>query len=241
MKLKLLITFFIVLAVVILYQVFDVGEIISLESLKENRDALQAGVDANPLLYIIGFSLLYFVAVALSLPIAAVLSLTSGFLFGSVVGTIIVVTVATAGAVTVFLLARTLFGKQLQEKYGDKMQKLTKEIEENGFNHMLFLRLVPLFPFFLVNIAPAFTNMKLRTFAVATFIGIIPGSFAFVNAGRGLGDIDTVGDILSPGVLSSFVLLGVSAMVPTIWKKIKGKNQTQEADPTSPEPDVENV
>ena len=230
MKTKLIILALIVLGVIVLYQVFDVGQVLSLENLKENKDSLQASVDANPVLFIAGFSLIYFLVVALSLPTAAVLSLASGFLFGSIVGTLIVVTVATAGAVVVFLVARKFFGAQLQEKYGHKMEKLTKEIDENGFNHLLFLRLVPVFPFFLVNIAPAFTNMKLGTYALATFIGIIPGTFAFVNAGRSLGTIESAGDILSPTTIGSFVLLGIIAMIPTIWNKLKKKSNDTTTD-----------
>ena len=244
MKKKLAILGVIILVVVGLYQFFDLGSVLSLESLKENKDVLRAQVDANPVLFIGIFALVYFVVVALSLPVATVFSLAAGFLFGSIIGTLIVVTVATSGAVAVFLLARKFFGEQLQEKYGDKMMKLTREIEENGFNHLLFLRFVPLFPFFLVNIAPAFTKMKVRTFALATFIGIIPGSFAFVNAGRGLGDIDTVGDILSPGVISSFVLLGVIALIPALWKKFGKKKEAMSSDAQEsiiPEDPVQNI
>ena len=226
MKVKLLIIALVIAGVVLGYQYFGIGDLLSLDSIKENREMLLQEVDERPVWFIGVFSVAYFIAVALSLPVASVLSLLAGFLFGSLMGTVIVVVVATLGAVVVFELTRKLFGEQLQKRYGSKLQKLTDEIERNGFNHLLFLRLIPLFPFFLVNIAPALSTMRLRTYALATFLGIIPGSFIYVNAGQSLTMIDSAGDVLTPQVLISLILLGVVSLIPVLVKKWRASSTT---------------
>ena len=126
-----------------------------------------------------------------------ILSLTMGFVFGRWVGTALVVVAATVGATIVFLAARYIFADAARKRLGALGEKINAGFTENAFNYMLFLRLVPAFPFFLVNLAPAFTSIPLRTFVLATFIGIIPGTFVFVNLGETLGRIDSLQGLVS--------------------------------------------
>lgn len=204
-----------------LYQYFDLSSILSFDQIQENRDAMKMYVENNLALSIVLFSLAYFVSVVLSLPIATILTLLSGFLFGSIGGTVVVVLVATLGATIVFLLAKWLFHDWFYERFGDRIGGMSKEFKDHAFTHLLVLRLVPIFPFFLVNIAPAFTQISLRDYVVATLIGIIPGSFVYAHAGRELGNISNASDILSFEVILAFVLLAVLSVVPMIYKRVK--------------------
>jgi uncharacterized membrane protein YdjX (TVP38/TMEM64 family) len=136
---------------------------------------------------------------------------------------LIIVCAATVGATLVFLAARYLFADAARKRMGGLAQKINEGFTQDAFNYMLFLRLVPLFPFWLVNLAPAFTNVKLRTYVLATAIGIIPGSFVFANLGRTLGQIDSLQGLLSREVVGAFVLLGVFALIPVLIKKFRGK------------------
>src|SRR6185369_15134021 len=154
---------------------------LSLDAVKANRDALLAFADAHfALALAVGF-LVYAGAVAFSLPGGLVLSLTMGFIFGRWVGTVLVVFAATIGATLVFLAARYLFADAARRRMGELGAKISAGFTENALNYLLFLRLVPLFPFFLVNLAPAFTNIRLGTFVLGTCIGIIPATFVYVN------------------------------------------------------------
>jgi len=197
---------------------------LTLETIKSHRDALLAFTEAHFVLaLVIGF-VVYAGAVAFSLPGALLLSLTTGFVFGRWVGTLLVVFAATAGATAVFLAARYIFADAARRRLGALGARINAGFTENAFNYMLFLRLVPLFPFFLVNLAPAFTSIPLRTFVLATFVGIIPGTFVFVNLGQTLGRIDSLQGLVSVETLGAFALLGVFALVPILIKKFKSKS-----------------
>jgi len=196
---------------------------LTLETIKANRDALLRFTEANfATALAIGF-LVYAGAVAFSLPGGLILSLTMGFVFGRWVGTALVVVAATVGAVIVFLAARYIFADAARRRLGVLGEKINAGFTENAFNYMLFLRLVPVFPFFLVNLAPAFTSIPLRTFAVATFVGIIPGTFVFVNLGETLGRIDSLQGLVSWQTGLAFGLLGAFALVPILLRKWKSK------------------
>lgn len=197
---------------------------LTLDTVKSNRDALLAFTrDHFVLALVLGFAL-YAGAVAFSLPGALLLSLTTGFVFGRWVGTVLVVFAATAGATLVFVAARYIFADAARRRLGALGEKINAGFTENAFNYMLFLRLVPVFPFFLVNLAPAFTSIPLRTFVLATFVGIIPGTFVFVNLGQTLGRIDSLQGLVSVETLGAFALLGLFALVPILVKKIKSRN-----------------
>lgn len=226
MKTRLIVTVVFIVVLIVLYQVSGLDELFTLERLQENKEEIQHYAMEMKLMAVPAFATLYFVAVALSLPFAALLSLLAGFLFGVVWGTAIVVSMATLGATAIFLLARFLLGGYFLERYGERLARINRELSENALYHLLFLRLVPLFPFFLVNIAPAFARVKLRDFILATFIGIIPGSFVYVNAGTQLSRVESTSDIFSPSLLISFALLGVLALVPVAWKKWRGARRS---------------
>lgn len=194
---------------------------LSLDVVKANRDALLAFTNAHYVAALAIAFVVYVAATAFSVPGGLVLSLTMGFLFGRWVGTVLVVVAATIGATLVFIAARYLFADAARRRMGALGAKINAGFTENALNYLLFLRLVPLFPFFLVNLAPAFTSIRLRTFVVGTLIGIIPGSFVFVNLGQTLGRIDSLSGLLSTETIAAFVLLGVLALVPVLVKKIR--------------------
>lgn len=211
------------LGAIIAFFAFGGQKYLSLDTIKSNRDALLTFTQDHRLATIVIAFVVYTVAVALSLPGAAVLSLTCGFLFGRWVGSVVIVAAATLGATLVFLAARYLFADWAKSRMGALGRKINEGFSENAFNYMLFLRLVPAFPFFLVNLAPAFTSIKVPTYVLATAIGIIPGTFVFANLGETLGAIDSLSGLLSKQTLLAFALLGVLALVPIAIRKFKSK------------------
>lgn len=195
------------------------------EAVKERRGALLDIAAAHPVLGVAGFTALYAAAVALSLPIATVLTLLGGFLFGRWLGTVAIVIGATAGAAILFLIARSTLGDALRDKAGPLYNKIAANMEHNAVGYMLFMRLVPVFPFFLVNIVPALFNVRLMPYILTTFIGIIPGTFVYANVGRELGTIESPGDLVSPRTLAAFTLLGLFALIPALYKQVKNRKQ----------------
>ena len=220
LKVALLVLF---VGVVVAFFAFGGQRYLTLDAIKANRDALLRFTEAHFAAALVIAFLIYAGAVAFSLPGALVLSLAMGFVFGRWVGTLMVVAAATVGATIVFLAARYIFADAARKRLGALGEKINAGFTENAFNYMLFLRLVPAFPFFLVNLAPAFTSIPLRTFVLATFIGIIPGTFVFVNLGETLGRIDSLQGLVSWETLIAFALLGVIALVPIVIKKMRSK------------------
>ena len=210
-----------VVMLIALFFVFDLGKYLTLESLKANRDALTTFYQKNRIVMAAAFITVYIIQTALSLPGAAVLSLAAGAVFGAVMGTLYVNIGATVGATLAFLVARYLFHDVIQNKFGSRLEKINKELEAQGFNYLLFLRLVPVFPFFLINLGAGLTKMPLRTYFLGTMVGIIPGSFVFCNAGASLATISSMSEVASPRVLGSFALLGMFALVPVLYQKFK--------------------
>lgn len=205
-------------------------EQINLQVLQENKEGLLQFVSNRPFLTVFLYSLVYIGAVTLSLPIAAALTLLGGFLFGKWLGTLIVITSATIGATLLFLIARSSIGAALREKANPLYHKIEYNMQENAANYLLFLRLIPVFPFFLVNIVPALFNISIRVFIWTTFFGIIPGSFVYVNLGEALGDIKSLDDLVSTPILVAFGLLGFFTLLPAIYKQIK-QHYTREEKP----------
>ncbi len=222
---------------------------LSLEFVADNRDALQAFVADTYVLALVGFGLVYAVSTALSLPGGAILTILGGFLFGPIIGGLIVVVGASVGATGIFLIARTSVGEPLARRAGPWLEKLRDGFQDNAMSYLLFLRLVPAFPFWLVNLAPALLGVPLRTYVIGTFFGIIPGTFAFSFVGGGLDSIiaaqrqsfdDCVasgaGDCsfsLDPGalitteLLLAFAALGVVALIPILIKRLRSPNKQQ--------------
>lgn len=191
------------------------------DKLVENKDALKDYVADHYLTAVILFIVVYFLSTTFSLPFALVLSIAGGFLFGSVRGAIYINIGATSGATALFIGSRYLFGDYFQAKYGANIKALNNELEENGKSYLLTLRLIPIFPFFLVNLVVGLSTIPLSTFIWTTAIGIIPGSFVYSYAGNQLSSIQSVEDIVSPSILSALVLLGILALVPTIYGKVQ--------------------
>ncbi len=195
--------------------------------LKANRDRLLAYTHNHYWLILIGTMAIYTASTALSLPVATLLSLTTGFLFGLWVGTAIILFSATLGATLAFLAARYVFAETVSRRMGTMAKKLISEFHRNDFNYLLFLRLVPLFPFWLINLATAFTPIKVQTYVAATAIGIIPGAFVFTNLGQSLGRIDSPDQLLSFKTISALILLGIFALIPIFVKKFRSTKKEE--------------
>lgn len=162
---------------------------LTLEHLANNRESLRAFIEGNYALALAAFVALYVVVVALSLPGGAVLTIGGGFLFGWLAGGLLSIVGATIGATVLFLVAKSTLREVLVAKAGPRLKRFADGFRENAFSYMLFLRLVPVFPFWLVNLAPGLLGVPFRTYVLATMLGIVPGTFAFALAGNGLGSV----------------------------------------------------
>jgi uncharacterized membrane protein YdjX (TVP38/TMEM64 family) len=201
---------------------FDAVRFLSLEAVKEHRDKLLAFADDHYAAAVGLFVVTYAAVTGLSLPGAAILTLVGGFLFGSVFGTLFVNIGATSGATLAFLAARYLLRDWVERKFGNRLGSIQEGFRKNAFSYLMTLRLIPLFPFFLVNMVSGLTRVSIGTYVAATALGIIPGSFVYAYAGRQLGTINSLKEIASPNVLLAFTLLGILALVPVLYKKFAG-------------------
>lgn len=204
---------------------------LSLEMLSERRSALQALVAQNFYLALLIYFTVYFLAVAFSFPAASVLTIFGGFLFGWLVGGTVTAFAATLGAVAVFLAARTAFGGVLKKKAGPFAARLADGFEQDALSYLFVLRLAPVFPFFIVNIAPAFFNVSLRTYVIATFFGILPGTFAYAWLGEGVDSVIVaaseagrrieIADLVTPEITAAFALLALVAAIPPVIRRLR--------------------
>lgn len=202
---------------------FDLGRFLSLEALKENRDSLLAFTDANFSAAVGIFILAYVMVAGLSLPGAVILTLAGGFVFGAGLATLFINVGATTGATLAFLSARYVLRDTVERKFGNWIGPFQEGFGKNAFSYLLTLRLIPLFPFFVVNLVSGLTRVSVGTYVVATAIGIIPGSFVYAYAGRQLGTINSLKEIASPSVIGAFVLLGLLALVPVVYKRVRAQ------------------
>jgi uncharacterized membrane protein YdjX (TVP38/TMEM64 family) len=205
------------------YFYLDLGRFLSLTALKENRDNLLAFTDAHFAAAVVIFIVVYATVTGLSLPGAAILTLAGGFLFGVIFGTLIVNVGATTGATLAFLTARYLLRDTVEQKFGKWLGPFQEGFAKNAFSYLMTLRLIPLFPFFVVNLVSGLTRVNVGTYTAATALGIIPGSFVYAYAGRQLGTINSLKEIASPNVIGAFVLLGLLALVPIVYKRFVAK------------------
>lgn len=196
-------------ALVVAFFAFDLGQLLSLENLSAQREDLEAYRDANPLWTALLFFVVYTLVTALSLPAAAVLTLAGGAIFGLWQGLLLVSFASSIGATLAFLVSRFLLRDWVQAKYGNSLKSLNEGVRKDGGFYLFGLRLVPIFPFFLINLVMGLTPIKARTFYWVSQLGMLPGTIVYVNAGTQLGQIDSTAGLLSPGLIFSFVLLGI--------------------------------
>ena len=202
---------------------------VSFHALENHREWLLAQVATLGFWAPVAFIALYAAVAALSIPGATIMTLTGGFLFGTVLGTLYNVLGATIGATLVFLVARSAFGEVLQQRAGPFLKKLEEGFREDAVSYLLVLRLVPLFPFWLVNLVPALFGMSLGAYVVCTFFGILPGAVVYTSVGGGLGEFLDRGEkpdlhlALPPHLLLPLIGLGVLALVPVAYKHWKKK------------------
>jgi len=225
MKARKVLVLAVVAAALVAFFLLDLGKYMTLSSLKANRDRLLDLRAAHAVPFAAAFLSVYISQTAFSLPGAAILSLAAGAVFGVLRGTLLVVTGATIGAVLAFLVSRTLLREWVVRRFGARMEGIDRGLREDGLSYLLFLRLVPAFPFFLVNLASGITGIPLRTYALGTLVGILPGSLVFVNAGASLAAVENVRQVVGPRTLGSFALLGLFALLPAIVRSVRRRRQ----------------
>ena len=183
-------------------------------------DEITAYRDANPIKSIIIYASIYIIATAASIPGALVLTLVGGAIFGFYVGSLVVVVSATIGATIAFLLARYLFEDLVKEKMGERLAKIRESFRKEGALYLFSMRLVPVFPFFAINLLMGLTSIKTSTYAIASLIGMAPGTMVFVNAGTQLAKLESVKGLLSPTIIASFLLLAVFPYIAKFLLKV---------------------
>jgi len=229
---------------------FGLQRYLSLQAIIEHRDQLVEFVAAHRIAAVLLYALVYIVAVALSLPGGAILTICGGFLFGWLLSGSVTVVAATAGATLIFLIAQSSFGDSLVRRAGPWAEKFADGLRKDAFNYLLFLRLVPAFPFWLVNVVPALFGIPLRTYVIATLVGIVPGTFAYSILGSGLDSIIAAeraryaacveangsgacaikfnaGSLITPQIIAAFVALGIVALIPVVlrWRRERAANK----------------
>ena len=210
--------------------VFDLHTYLSFEALKTHRESLLDWYARNGVLAMAVFIAAYAAVVSLSLPGAVWMTIGGGFVFGLVQATGLVVVGATIGAVAIFLIARFALRDFFMAKTGDAIRRMEAGFNENALSYMLVLRFVPLFPFWLVNLVPALLGVRLTTYVIGTFFGIIPGSFVYCSVGNGLGAVidqggtPDLGVILKPEILTPILGLAVLSLVPVAYKRFKKRS-----------------
>ncbi|WP_417791053.1 FAD-dependent oxidoreductase [Stutzerimonas xanthomarina] len=205
-----------VLVLLAAFFVFDIGQYLNLDALKAQQAAFDAQVQAHPWVAGSVFFIVYVLVTALSLPGAALMTLVGGALFGLLGGTLLASFASTLGATLAMLLSRYLLRDWVQTRFQQRLAKIDQGIEREGASYLFALRLVPVFPFFLINLAMGLTRLPVRTFWWVSQLGMLPGTLVYVNAGRELGQLESLGGILSPGLIGAFVLLG---LLPVLSRK----------------------
>jgi uncharacterized membrane protein YdjX (TVP38/TMEM64 family) len=214
---------------------FDLGRYFTLEYFKGQQQALQNYYAAKPALTISIFMGIYIAVTALSLPGAAIMTLAAGALFGTLTGLIMVSFASSIGATLAFLVARFLLRDYVQNKFGDKLNAINKGVENEGSFYLFTLRLVPVFPFFIINLAMGLTPIKTLAFYLVSQVGMLPGTFVYVNAGTQIGKLESLKGILSPELIFSFALLGIFPLVAKkIINVIKARRAGEPSDHTKP-------
>jgi len=216
----------VIIALIAAFFIFDLQQYFSLEYLKSQKDALNALYTEKPLLVAGAFFVTYVAFAALALPAATILTLAGGAIFGFWTGFLLVSFASTIGATLAFIFTRFLFHDAIQAKFGDRLQTMNDGIEKEGAFYVFGMRLVPIFPFVMVNSLLALTKLKTWTFYWASQIGMLAGTAVYVNAGTQIAQIESLAGIANPKLIGSFVLLGV---FPIIAKKALNFLQSRKA------------
>ena len=206
-----------ILILVLVFKFFGLGDYLTLDFLKQKQAALLSMYESRPLLILSLYCITYIGVTALSLPGAAVMTLAGGGLFGLVTGTVAVSFSSTIGATLACIVARYLLRDWVQKKFGDKLVKINQGMSKEGGFYLFSLRLVPLFPFFVINLVMGLTSIRLMTYYWVSQLGMLPATIVYVNAGKELAKIDSLAGILSPSLIVSFALLG---LLPILTKKL---------------------
>ncbi len=206
----------VVAAIVGLFILFDLDRYFTLSFLKESRDSFAALYSRSPALVIGVYFMIYVVVAALALPGAVVMTLAGGALLGLFVGTVVVSFASTIGATLACFFSRFLLRDWVQSKFGDKLESVNRGIQREGAFYLFTLRLIPIFPFFIINLVMGLTRMPLFRYYWVSQLGMFPATLVYVNAGKELGKIESVAGILSPALLVSFAVLG---LFPIVVKK----------------------
>lgn len=227
MKKRYLLLAIIVLSIVLLLvlRFTEPGQELSTERIFSERDRLLRYVENHFLTGILLFIIAYISIVALSIPGATVMSILGGFLFGPVAGTLAINIGASSGALILFLLARFFFGQAIQQRYEQHLEKFNREFKHNGISYLLSIRLIPIFPFFLINLLAGFTRVKPLSFLWTTMLGILPGSFVYAYLGHTGATIDSVEEGLDFRIITALMLLAALSLIPVLYKKIKAKKE----------------
>ena len=221
----------VVVAGLVLFFAMGWHQYLSFEALSRHRSDLVLFAADNAFLAVLVYVGLYIVVTAFSLPGGVWLTLAGGFVFGGWLAGIYTVVGATIGATCIFLAARYAFADLFREKAGENLKRMEAGFQKNAFNYLMFLRLVPAFPFWLVNLVPALLDVKLSTYVTATFLGIIPGTFVFAFVGAGLGSVfesgaePDLGLIFEPQVLLPILALACLSVVPVLHRKFKSQDK----------------
>ena len=211
------------------FRIFNLGEYLSLSYIKESRQKFESLYAEHTLPVVAGYMLIYILATSLSLPGAAVMTLAGGALFGLLRGAIIVSFASAIGATLACFVSRFVLRDWAQGRFGERLKTVNDGIEREGPFYLFTLRLIPVFPFWLINLLWGLTKMPLRTFYWVSQVGMLPGTIVYVNAGKELGKIDSLSGILSPGLILSFVILGLFPLITkklmALFKSKKGKSK----------------
>jgi len=225
----------IVVGIILLFRFTAVGSYLNPANLEENKDALFERVQEHYAVAVVLYILLYVAVVAFSIPGATVLTLLGGFFFGGIsgiagvaLGTLYVNIGATTGAFLVFLAARYFLGDMVHEKYGDRLERFNRELDENGKNYLLTMRFIPIFPFWLINLMSGVARVKPITFVWTTALGIIPGSAVYNYVGYAFGSVGGESQTVIRNVVIALVALAVISLVPVVLKKVRAKKSGED-------------
>jgi uncharacterized membrane protein YdjX (TVP38/TMEM64 family) len=201
------------------YFLFDLGRFFSLDYLKQSREQFRNLYEVHTILVLGAYFLIYGTVAALGLPAATVVTLAGGALFGLWVGVVVVSLASTLGACLAFLVSRYVLRDSVRRRFGDKLSRIDRGVEEEGTFYLFTLRLIPIFPFFVVNALMGLTPMRLLSYAWVSQVGMLPATVVYVNAGKELGRLDSLSGLLSPSLILSFAALG---LFPLAVKKVLG-------------------